>query len=184
MSIPTHVCDRRRLLRAWVGFALPLALAACAATPARFYHQSHRQKYAIQDAELTRMQFYVSTRVVAHDLDAEGAQAVLVVEQGTPGVVVASGPNWIRVRFQAGGEGVVFLATPNGSESSYVLATEAEDGSGYRPVLSEPDRILRVGGRRYRIVAGSGAVLLVNAADLTNLIQTGRSHVQGQRRPE
>jgi hypothetical protein len=167
----------------WVALALPLVLTACAASPGRFYHQGHRKAYAIEDAELKRLQFYVSTKVVVHDLNAQGAQSVILVEEGTPGVVVASGSNWIRVRFQPGGEGVVFLAPTSGTDSSYMLATEAEDGS-YRLVRNEPDRILRAGSRRFKIISGSEAVLLVDAGDLTDLIEKERTHVGGQRRPE
>jgi hypothetical protein len=175
-----------RLLRrpptAWVVLALTVAVAACGTKPGRFYHLGHRKAYAIEDAELRGLQFYVSTKVVAHDLNAQGAQSVILVEEGTPGVAVAAGSNWIRVRFQAGGEGVVFLAPAAGSDSSYFLATEAEDGSGYRLVRNEPDRTLRDGSRRYRIVSGSEAVLLVDAGDLTDLIEKNRTHVQGERR--
>jgi hypothetical protein len=185
---PMIVDTAGRLLRrprtAWVVLALTLAVAACGTKPGRFYHLGHRKAYAIEDAELRRLQFYVSTKVVAHDLNAQGAQSVILVEEGTPGVAVDSGPNWIRVRFQAGGEGVVFLAPTGGYDSSYLLATEAEDGSGYRLVRNEPDRILRAGSRRFKIISGSEAVLLVDAGDLTDLIEKERTHVGGQRTPK
>lgn len=187
MVVPTTVFAGRRSLivtrsRASVVLGLALALASCRTPPGRFYHHGHRQAYAIDEAELQHLQFFVSTKVVAHDLGAQGPGSVILVEEGTPGVAVAAGPNWIRVRFQAGGEGVVFLAPAARVESSYMLATEAEDGSGYRLVRNEPDHVLRTGARRYRILSGADAALLVDAGDLKNLIEKERTHVEGQRK--
>jgi len=151
--------------------------------PPRFMHQQHREAYAMTQDDLEELQFFVSTKVIAHDLDAEGREGVVLVEAGTPGVAVASGPDWIRVSFQEQGQGVFFLAEPNPRrDSQYTLATEVEGGKGYQLVRNTKDRILRAGARRFHIVEGAGAYLVVDAKTLEKVI-AGRRHVEG-REPE
>jgi uncharacterized protein YceK len=167
-----------------LAFALPLLLAGCSSVPpTRFMHQQHREAYAMEQADLEELQFYVSTKVIAHELDASGPQSVVLVEAGTPGLAVASGPRWIRVRFQEGGDGVVFLADPTArADSQYTLATEVE-GGGYQLVRLTKNRILQTGGRRFLIVEGTGAHLLVDSGTLKKVIGE-RRQVEGQRLDE
>ena len=149
-----------------------------------FMQKQHRELYAINEQDLARLQFYVSTKVVAHDLDAPGAQGVVLVDAGTPGIAIGAGPRWIRVRFQKGGQGVVFLADPAArGDTGYALATESDGADGYRLVRDVPDHVLRVGDRRYRIVEGANAHLRVDDKTLQKLV-AGRRHVEGQRVPE
>ena len=171
--------------------ALTLLLAGCGTfaplrgsyAPPRFMHQQHREAYAMTQEDLEQLKFMVSTKVIAHDLDGAGPQSVVLVEEGTPGVAVASGPNWIRVAFQEDGRGVVFLAEPSARrDSQYTLATETDGGGGYQPVRTTKDRILRSGSRRFHIVEGAGAYLLVDVKTLDKVI-AGRRHIEG-REPE
>ena len=132
---------------------------------------------------MTRLQFFVSTKIVAHDLDTPGAEGLVLVNAGTPGRAIAAGPRWIRVQFQEGGQGVVFLANPATSrDTAYALATEADGGDGYRQVRDVPDHVLQAGGRRYRIVDGWDAELLVDGETLQKVVE-GRRHVEGQKIP-
>ena len=168
-----------------LAFALALSLTGCSSIPpSRFMHQQHRETYAMTEADLEQLQFFVSTKVIAHDLDASGPQSVVLVEAGTPGLAVASGPRWIRVRFQEEGAGVVFLADPSArADSQYTLATEADRGGGYQLVRLTKDRILRAGGHRYHIVEGANAHLVVDPETLKKVIGA-RRQVEGQRLPE
>jgi hypothetical protein len=173
-----------------LAFVLALMLTGCAmlkgaSPPPRFMHQQHRETYAMTEADLEQLQFFVSTKVVAHDLDATGPEGVVLVEAGTPGVAVAAGPQWIRVRFQKEGQGVVFLADPNARrDSQYTLATDADGRKqGYQLVRQTKDRILRVGGRRYYIVEGAEAYLLVDAKTLQKVI-AGRRKLEGEQLEE
>lgn len=165
--------------------AFALALASCGATPpTRFLKKQHYEMYALGEPDLAQLQFFVSIGVIGHALDTPGAAGVLIMAPGTPGVAVGAGPNWIRVRFQQGGQGVVFLADPSRSGGTgYALATEVEGADGYRLVRDVPDKILIVGGRRFQVVEGAHAELMVDTDKLTKLI-TERPHVQGQRVPE
>src|SRR5207249_10849112 len=75
------------------------------------FYRAYRDQYAITAEELKTLQFYISGDVLAHAVDASGggtpAQAV-IVKQRTPGLVREVGPNWLRVAFTEGGEGVLF----------------------------------------------------------------------------
>jgi hypothetical protein len=151
--------------------------------PPRFMHQQHREAYAMTQDDLEQLKFFVSTKVIAHDLDTGGPAGVVLVDAGTPGVAVASGPNWIRVAFQEDGQGVVFLAEPSERrDSQYTLATETEGEKGYQLVRTTKNRILRAGSRRYHIVEGAGAYLVVDQKSLAKVIDS-RRHVTG-REPE
>jgi hypothetical protein len=148
--------------------------------PERFMQQQHREAYAMTQDDLEQLQFFVSTKVIAHDLDTGGPASVVLVDTDTPGVAVASGPNWIRVSFQEGGQGVVFLAEPSDRrDSAYTLATEREGGNGYQLVRSTKDRILRAGSRRFHVVEGSGAYLVVDSKSLNKVTAT-RRRAQGR----
>lgn len=180
MTTPTNLPSGALAMRLLM--ALPLLASCSTSPPPRFMHQMHREAYAIGEGDFPRLQFYVSNRVIAHDLSAQGPGSVILMNRETPGLAVASGSNWIRVRFQPGGEGVVFLVNPAArGDTGYTLATEVDGGSGYRLVRDVPDRILQVGDRRYRIVEGAEAYLLVDRDDLEKLVER-RRHVTGQER--
>jgi hypothetical protein len=165
-------------------FGLAGALLAACATPSEpFYHRLYRENYAITPQELTRLQFYISTEVLAH---AEGAAAettpaqVTIVPAGTPGLVREVGPDWLRVAFTEGGEGVLFLTRAERTDSVYMLATRSPGGEIVR--LSElPKPVLTQAGRSYELVYGADAYLLVNARELNQLIRD-RPHAAGLER--
>jgi hypothetical protein len=167
-----------------LALAVTLLLAACGTfaplrgsyAPYRFMQQQHREAYAMTQDDLEKLQFFTSTKVLAHDLNAAGSEGVVLVDAGTPGVAVASGPNWIRVSFQQGGPGVVFLAQPTtgARDSQYSLATEGDEGTGYQLVRLTKDRILRDGTRRYQIIEGADAHLVVDQKSLTKVVDTRR----------
>ena len=166
----------------WPALVSILALVGCSdMQPYRFMQRQHRETYGIEERDMTRLQFFVSTKVIAQDLDTPGAAGLLLVGAGTPGRAIAAGPRWIRVQFQEGGQGVVFLANPATSrDTAYALATEADSGDGYRQVRDVPGHVLQAGGRRYRIVEGWDAELLVDGETLQKLVE-GRRHVEGHR---
>jgi hypothetical protein len=191
--MPAYDSQRpRRVAPIWPALVSIATLVGCSdihlsgAPPEyRFMQRQHRETYGITEADMARLQFSVSNRVVAQDVDTPGAEGLILVPAGTPGRAIAAGPRWIRVQFQKGGEGVVFLANPaTYRDTTYVLATEAADsGDGYRQVRDIPDHVIQTGGRRYRIVEGWDAELLVDGDTLKKLVETRRT-VAGQRIPE
>ena len=191
--MPAHDPQRpRRVAPFWPALVSILTLVGCSdihlsgAPPEyRFMQRQHRETYGITEADMARLQFSVSSRVIAQDVDTPGAEGLVLVPAGTPGRAIAAGPRWIRVQFQKAGEGVVFLANPaTYRDTTYVLATEAADsGDGYRQVRDLPDHVIQTGGRRYRIVEGWDAELLVDGDTLKKLVETRRT-VAGQRIPE
>lgn len=158
-------------------------LAACATPKEIFLHGWHRENYAIGAEELKQLQFYISTQVLAQEDSASqspaAAESVILVPDGTPGLVTGAGPNWLRVSFQEGGSGVPFLADPKGGDDSYWLATEVPGQPGFRKVKELSEKVLRQQGRAYRVVYGSSAQLLVSSRDLEQLIAQ-RRHLEGR----
>jgi hypothetical protein len=159
---------------------LLMLATACATPPLPFRQVSLREHFAIAETEFASLQFYVSRRVVAHDVSAgtPGAGDVLIVPEQTAGVVKEVGSHWLRVAFEPGGDGVIFLARQGPRDSIYKLATRAEDGSQLAWVDAAGDPILRDGQRVYRVVEGADAFLLVDTDDFNELVAR-RAHATG-----
>jgi hypothetical protein len=154
------VGHRLSALLAIVAFAI-----ACAADSAALLHKT-RDDYAIQPAELRSLQLYVSTEVLARDLERpDAADGVIVLPAGTPGVVTDVGDKWLRVSFHPGSAGVFFLARPE-LEDGYWVATETDAVGSLARLKDSTDLVLRVGDRRLRVIHGTGAFLVVDNADL------------------
>jgi hypothetical protein len=176
--------QRRRVI--WVVACLVVLVATgCAKRHVRgFYHVSHRQRYAITDAELRELQFYISKDVVVHSQQGAGgepAAPVIILPKGTPGVVVDSGPDWLRVSFEKGGAGVHFVTDANRPEDLYWFATEVEGKTGFYKLSVLPRDVLLRDGQQYAVLEGADAVLYVDRKDLEELIKS-RRHAAGQTR--
>jgi len=176
--------ERRRLLHAGAAalLAIPLLLNGCASSPSHstFYHRVYRERYAITVDELKTLQFYISRKVLAHAIDGSPGVApeqVVIVDAGTPGLVRDAGPDWMRVAFTEGGEGVLFRTQIDRQDSVYVLANATESGQ-IVPVTKLPEPIVTLGGRRYKIIQGADAYLIVSSENLDKLIES-RPHAAG-----
>lgn len=170
---------RRLLIRAFATLAV-LCSASCQTPTEVFLHQRYRVDYALQPAELESVQFYISREVLARNTDPADAntpQSVIIVKSETPGVVVDTGDNWLRVSFQKGGKGVYFVTVPE-RESAYWLATKLPDGK-LAAMRDQPDRLLSDGIDTFRVVFGSNARLLINGKDLQRLLES-RTTLQGR----
>jgi hypothetical protein len=138
------------------------------------FYREYRERYALTADELETLQFYISRQVLAHALDGSPGVApdqVVLLAAHTPGLVRDAGPDWLRVAFTKGGEGVLFRSRNDRADALYELATTTEDG---RIVLvSElPERVLSQGERRYKIIEGADAYLIVSRKDLGHLIES------------
>lgn len=165
----------RRNRRLWILMLATLFASACATPPQAFLHRAHRQNYALQPAELRKAHYYVSDRILAHELSEDGTATrpdqVLMLERDTPGALTDAGPNWLRVSFGSG-PGVLFVALPEATpDSVYQLASDPEPGQEPRRVRDIPDRTAKVGGRRYKVISGSEARLLIDSEALTEMIE-------------
>ncbi len=175
-----------RPLFAWLGACAWLGSCAwlgCAPATQYFHEREHRATYGLRVEELKTVQFYASEEILAHEIGPsgllEGPDHVYIVAYGTRGVVIDGGPYWLRVSFGSG-PGALFLANPEAQpDSIYLLATEPDAGA--RPVrvkdLSDP--IVTVGGRRFRVLRGANASLLIDDGDLSTLIEA-RGHAPGR----
>lgn len=169
-----------RMLFAWLGICVWLG---CAPSTQFFHDREHRATYGLQIEELRTVQFYASEEILAHEVgasgDLEGPDHVYIVAPGTPGAVTDAGPHWLRVSFGSG-PGALFMANADARpDSIYSLATEGD--SGGRPVRLKDmtDPIVAVGGRRFRVIRGADASLLIDNGDLERLIEA-RAHAPGR----
>jgi hypothetical protein len=171
----------------WLGIVF--ILSACSSAPPAafnppFYERTLRQSYAITPDEIKTLQFYISGEVLAHRIEDRSPTAtpdVVIVPAGTPGLVREVGSDWLRVAFTEGGEGVLFRLRVDRSDSVYALATTTESGEIVL-VSRLPEPVLTTGGRRFKIVSGGTAYLLVNNDDLNRLL-AGRQRPGGLQLP-
>jgi hypothetical protein len=161
-----------------------LFLSACAERPINPpFEREYRDRYAITADEMKTLQFYISREVLAHAMDSAPGVApeqVIIVASQTPGLVREVGPDWIRVAFREGGEGVLFRLRNNRPGAVYGLATQTPDGK-VALVTELPEPVVTQGGRRYKIIYGADAYLIVDAEDLGHLIDR-RPHAGGLKR--
>jgi hypothetical protein len=133
-----------------------------------FYHNYHRLAYSLTEQELKGLQLYIAKDVLAQYESPDGVKSLLIQKE-TPGVVLEVGPNWLKVSFQAGGKGTIFLADDDKSVDRYWLATEVKDKDGYYRVSKLPVQILINDGNIYKIVYGADAFLLIDSDKLQEL---------------
>lgn len=155
--------------------ALFLLLVGCASGPTTlpFQNYTHRQALSLSEDDLKRVQFYVSTHVVAQVKDPTATQS-FVVPMLTPGVVTAAGPNWIKVSFREGGADVPFVADPNLNDSRYYIASEVEGGKSFKRVTEVPGKVFIFKGTQLNLVSGADAMLLVDWDSWHKVAETRR----------
>src|SRR5262245_65158933 len=77
---------RQRSNRGFLVVAIVFFLASCSSTPPiAFQNTSHRQTYSLNLEDLEKLQFFISTDVVAQYQDATGTRSLLLTKL-TPGV--------------------------------------------------------------------------------------------------
>ncbi len=167
----------------WLLALTLLFVGACSVRHIGFMHVRHRVNYSLEAQELERAQFYISTRILAKDISdsavRDEAAGVIIVPEGTPGMVLEVGPRWLRVSFDKEGSGVMFLSDPERGDDAYWLATEVEGQPGLHKVKDLPEKILLNGGTAYKLIYGANARLLINEKDLGKLIEQ-RRHLKGR----
>ena len=149
--------------QAYLVVALFFVLVGCSSDPTTFpfLNNTHRQAYSLSEEDLKKVQFYVSTEVMAQVKDASATQSFLVPGM-TPGVVTAAGPNWIKVSFRQGGADVPFVADPNQFDSRYYIASEVEGGKNFKRVTEVPGKVFTYKGTPLTLVSGADAMLLLD----------------------
>jgi len=149
-------------------------LASCSTPPVAFQNASHRQTYSLNVDDLKKLQFYISTDVVAQYQDATGTKSLLLTRL-TPGVATDAGPNWIKVSFREGGVDVPFIADPNQYDGRYWIATEVEGSKGFKRIYELPDRVFLYKGIPYKVVSGADAVLLFDLDGWKRVVETRKT---------
>src|SRR6266513_5196849 len=179
-------------VRSWIGWmggrthrgfltvAIIFLLASCSSTPrVPFQNSSHRQNYSLNLGDLEKLQFYISTDVVAQYQDATGTKSLLLPGL-TPGVATGAGPNWIKVSFRQGGVDVPFVTDPNQYDGRYWIATEVEGDKEFKKISDMPEQSFLSKGVRYKVVSRADAILLFDWDGWQRLVEK-RKVTEGRR---
>ena len=182
VCVASQTCsDRWQHLRGCLAVALFFFLVGCSSGPTTlpFQNYTHRQALSLSEDDLKKVQFYVSTEVVAQVKDPTATQS-FVVPMLTPGVVTAAGPNWVKVNFRKGGAEVPFVADPKLNDSRYYIASEVDGGKGFRRVTEVPGKVFIFNGTQLNLVSGADAMLLVDWDSWHKVAET-RKVTEGRR---
>jgi hypothetical protein len=150
----------------------------------RFNHSFHRVNYNITDPELRELQFYTSDDVLIKVVEAGPAGGAPVradrvfVTRGTPGQVVDTGPNWLRISFSEGGTGVFFVANPADPLDDYHLGRQEPNGE-LRQFKQVSDTKFVHEGTTYEVIYGERSYISVDAEHLQAIIAR-RKTVEGR----
>ncbi|HEX4871688.1 MAG TPA: hypothetical protein VFV27_05175 [Nevskiaceae bacterium] len=166
-------------MRAWlVPLCLPL-LGACAGLPdpqadRLAWTDGLAQEFQLSADDRRRLQYFVSDtiRLVRSEsagqmgirdgrLVSIGERAVdeVVVDRGTPGVLLANGPGWMAVSFEEGS--YLYFST---QISRYAWLGEAYDGNRYYlhlPNWNGREGTVSLAGQTYTAIGDSGAAHLL-----------------------
>ena len=158
---------------------LVLLIGCSSVRPIPFQNMSHRQIYSLKLEDLQKLQFYVSSDVVAQYQDATGIKSLLVPRL-TPGVATGEGPNWIKVSFREGGIDVPFITDLNQPDGYYWIASEIDGGKEIKRIRDLPDKSIVHQGIRYKLASEDDVMLLVDWTTWNRVIET-RKVTEGRR---
>jgi hypothetical protein len=171
---------RRRCNRGLLTLSVIFLLAGCSsAPPTAFTNYSHRQVPSLDLQDLEKLQFYISSDVVAQYQDVAGMKSLLLARL-TPGVATGAGPNWIKVSFRVGGVDIPFITDLNLYDGHYWIATEVEGSKDFKKISELPDRFFVHKGVRYKVISGADAILLFDWEGWKTVVET-RKATQGRR---
>ncbi len=166
----------------WVVLLALCSLAGCKGPLPRqaFMNVHHRRNYDILDWEILKLQFFISTEVLAKN---EATGKVVLLPTNTPGLPTQVGNDWIRVAFEPGGPGVPFLTDASQADDMYWFATRTEQQGQLVKVKDTQQRAFTHEGSTYTVVRGANAYLLVQYPKIQALIKK-RRHLKGRLQPE
>jgi hypothetical protein len=166
-------------LKPWLNAALFCLLVGCTSGPTTiaFMNNSHRQIYSLSEADLQKIQFFVSTDIVAQIQDPMATRSFRVPKM-TPGLVTAAGPNWVKVSFREGGVDVPFVADLSQNDSRYWIASEFEND--FKRVTEVPGRVFVYKGMPFTLVSGADAMLFMDWESWNRVVET-RTVTEGRR---
>jgi hypothetical protein len=163
------VCRHRK--PAWIAAISLLVLLSCASSyKEMFLNRTHRLNLSLADEELKNLQFYISTNVLLQYNGPSGKQSIFLQEE-TPGVVTAVGPDWLKVSFREGGADVPFVVDSQSQYDLYYVATELPDQAGFHMIKDLPQKVFYYNGTPYQVIYGDKARLLVDGTGLQKLLK-------------
>ena len=156
---------------AWIAVIALLVLLSCASSyKTVFLNRTYRQNLSLEDEELKHLQFYISTNVLVQYDGPLGKKSMLLQEE-TPGVVTAVGPDWLKVSFREGGADVPFVVDSQGAYDVYSVATELPGQAGFHMIKNLPQKVFYYNGTPYQVMYGDKAFLQVEEKELQKLLK-------------
>jgi hypothetical protein len=156
---------------AWIAVISLLVLLSCASSyKTVFLNRTYRQNLSLEDEELKNLQFYISTNVLVQYDGPLGKKSMLLQEE-TPGVVTAVGPDWLKVSFREGGADVPFVVDSQGAYDVYSVATELPGQAGFHMIKNLPQKVFYYDGTPYQVMYGDKAFLQVEEKELQKLLK-------------
>lgn len=168
---------------AFLLFLIALTSLGCAERKTAFRHKYHRAKYSLDAESLRTLNLYPSMDILGKGVDPQNPQAgerVFRLTKDTPGVVVDSGPDFLRVSFREGGSGAMFITDLSKQHDDYYYLATEEPGGSLQKLDDAKDGVLRQDGVEFKIVNGNASHLLVDPDELRELFETVSVKVEGR----
>ena len=163
------MCRHRK--STWIAVISLLVLLSCASShKIVFLDQTYRKNLSLEAEELKNLQFYISTNVLLQYDGPSGKQSIFLQEE-TPGVVTAVGPDWLKVSFREGGADVPFVADARGQYDVYSVATELPGQTGFHMIKDLRQKVFYYKGMPYQVIYGDKAFLQVEEKELQKLLK-------------
>jgi hypothetical protein len=170
----------KRSCRWLAAVAVMMLLVGCSSVqPIPFQDITHRKNYSLKLEDLSKLQFYISSDVIAQSQDSPGTKSFLLPRM-TPGVATGEGPDWIKVSFREGGIDVPFVTDLKQTNGRYWIGAETEGSKEIKRMMDLPEKSFLYKGVRYKVVSGSDAMLLVDWETWNRVIET-RKTTEGRR---
>jgi len=164
-------------------FLVALTSLGCAERKTAFRHQYHRTKYSLDAKSLRTLSLYPSMDILGKGVDPQNSQAgehVFSLTRDTPGMVVDSGPDFLRVSFREGGTGAMFITDLSKKHDDYYYLATEEPGGALQKLDDAQDGVLRQDGVEFKIVSGNASHLLVDPRELQELFEAVSVKVEGR----
>jgi hypothetical protein len=163
------MCRHRK--SAWIAIISLLVLLSCASSyKTVFLNRTFRENLSLEAEELKNLQFYISTNVLLQYDGPSGKQSIFLQEE-TPGVVTAVGPNWLKVSFREGGADVPFVVDSQSQYDVYSVATELPGQTGFHMIKDLRQKVFYYHGTPYQVIYGDKAFLQVEEKELQKLLK-------------
>lgn len=176
----------KRWLRAIILLLGAVLFTGCATTNGLIpFTHDLRHIHGLGNEDLMQLQYYLAEPIVLYRSDVSGGSTVsdgklitqgdsvvdeIVVDEGTPGVAVDAGDNWVVISFEQGASALPFSSDEaHRAEWSGIYSLS---GSAWNNGIG----MVEYDGKNYSAIRGSGfAYLLIDKESLSKVVKNKRS---------